>query len=205
MSWSPTVADAPSGPSTNPPQPPQRKDVIPSGVLGMAIFIFTEIMLFAGFISAFVIIKARAPGGVWPPLGQPRLPVEETAINTSALVLSAIVLFVAGRLFKKNPASSKIPLLIALGLGLFFVIAQGMEWAALLSDGLTLTSSTHGAFFYTIVGFHGLHAIAAIGMLGWAFVRLLQEKLTITALWTCQTFWYFVVGVWPIIYWKVYL
>jgi heme/copper-type cytochrome/quinol oxidase subunit 3 len=171
----------------------------------MGIFIFTEIMLFAGFISAFVIVKARAAGGVWPPLGQPRLPVEETAINTTALILSAIVLLLAGRMFRKNPASAKLPLLGAMGLGLFFVIGQGMEWAALLSDGLTLTSSAHGAFFYTIVGFHGLHAVVAIGMLVWAFVKLVQEKLTITALWTCQTFWYFVVGLWPVIYWKVYL
>ncbi len=205
MSWSPAVADVPTGPSEIPPQPPKRKPVIPSGVLGMGIFIFTEIMLFAGFISAFVIVKARAAGGVWPPLGQPRLPVEETAINTTALILSAIVLLLAGRMFRKNPASAKLPLLGAMGLGLFFVIGQGMEWAALLSDGLTLTSSAHGAFFYTIVGFHGLHAVVAIGMLVWAFVKLVQEKLTITALWTCQTFWYFVVGLWPVIYWKVYL
>ena len=183
----------------------QRKPVIPSGVLGMGIFIFTEIMLFAGFISAFVIIKARAPGGVWPPLGQPRLPAEETAINTAALILSALVLFVAERMFRKNPGAAKIPLLGAMGLGLFFVIAQGMEWAAMLSQGLTLTSSTHGSFFYIIVGFHGIHAVCAIGMLVWAFVKLVQDKLTITALWTCQAFWYFVVGVWPIIYWKVYL
>ena len=171
----------------------------------MAIFIFTEIMLFAGFISGFVIVKGRAAGGVWPPLGQPRLPVEETAINTGALVLSAFVLFFASRKFKENPNSAKLPLIISIGLGLFFVVGQGLEWVAMLEQGLTLTSSTHGSFFYTIVGFHGLHAICAIGMLVWALVKLYQNDLAITALWTCQTFWYFVVAVWPIIYWKVYL
>jgi len=171
----------------------------------MGIFIFTEIMLFAGFISAFVIVKGRAVGGVWPPLGQPRLPVEETAVNTVALVLSALVLFIAERQFRKKPESAKIPLVIAIGLGLFFVVGQGLEWAAMLGQGLTLTSSTHGSFFYTIVGFHGLHALVAIGMLVWAFVKLTRQELAITALWTCQTFWYFVVAIWPIIYWKVYL
>ena len=32
--------------------------LVPSGVLGMLIFVFTELMLFGGLISAFTIIKS---------------------------------------------------------------------------------------------------------------------------------------------------
>jgi cytochrome c oxidase subunit 3 len=59
---------------------------MPHGLFGMAIFVISEIMFFAGMISAFLIVKAAATS--WPPLDQPRLPVEETAINTLALLAS---------------------------------------------------------------------------------------------------------------------
>src|SRR5436309_10904917 len=67
--------------------------------LGMALFVFTEVMLFMGFISAFVIVQSGAPVGSWPPPGQPRLPIERTALNTLALFASGMALFVAGRRF----------------------------------------------------------------------------------------------------------
>ncbi|MGB5702243.1 MAG: cytochrome c oxidase subunit 3, partial [Polyangiales bacterium] len=69
--------------------PVRREPVVPSGVLGMLMFVATEIMFFSGLISAFVIGKSNAIGG-WPPPGQPRLPVEETALNTAALLASGV-------------------------------------------------------------------------------------------------------------------
>ena len=42
-----------------------RTPVVADGVLGMIIFVITEVMLFAGMISAFLIIRASAM--VWPP------------------------------------------------------------------------------------------------------------------------------------------
>ena len=53
--------------------PVRREPILPNGVLGMLIFVATEIMFFSGLISAFVIGKSNAIGG-WPPPGQPRLP-----------------------------------------------------------------------------------------------------------------------------------
>ena len=44
-----------------------KTPVVPHGVLGMLLFVLTEIMVFAGLISAFTIAKASAP--VRPPPG----------------------------------------------------------------------------------------------------------------------------------------
>ena len=96
------------------------------------------------------------------------------------------------------------PFGIALGLGCFFVVFQGIEWVNLLRDGLTVTSSNHGGFFYLIVGCHALHAVAALLVLGLQFVQLLRDRLTPAAFAASQVFWYFVVGMWPVLYWKVY-
>jgi len=177
--------------------------VISNGVLGMTLFVLTEIMLVAGMISAFSIV--RASSAVWPPPDQPRLPFEETAINTAALLFSGLLLVLAQRRFQRNRASARLPLIGAALLGLFFVVFQGWEWASMLGQGLTLTSSTLGSFFYLIVGTHALHAIAAIGLLGQAWWRLETGWLQPSQLATAAVLWYFVVGVWPVIYWRVYL
>ena len=181
-----------------------QKPLIPSGVLGMLIFVLTEVMFFFGMISAFLIVKASAPFG-WPPPDQPRLPVEVTAVSTTALVLSGVALYWAHRRFTVSPASAKLPLAIGIALGAAFVLVQGAEWAALLGQGLTITSGPLGGFFYLIVGSHAAHALAAILALGWAMTRLLRGTLEAPAFWTVQTFWYFVVGIWPVLYVEVYL
>ena len=182
---------------------PRPAPLVSNAVLGMLVFLFTEIMLFAGMISAHSIARASSVVG-WPPPGQPRLPFEETAINTAALLLSGVAVVVAQRRFRRDRGRAFAPLAVGLALGAFFVFFQGVEWVRLIGEGLTLTSSTHGAFFYLIVGVHGLHALAALVALGWALLRLHRSVLPPSVLSAAALFWYFVVGVWPIIYLRVY-
>lgn len=183
----------------------RREPLIPSGVLGMLIFIFTEVMFFSGLISAHTIVKSQVAGQMWPPYGQPRLPVEETALNSLALLVSGVVLVLTWFAFKRERSGARIPLLLSILLGTVFVSFQGVEWAALLAEGLTLQSSTYGGFFYLIVGAHALHAVGALGGLGWAFYKLDRGELRSEQLATVSAFWYFVVLVWPVLYWTVYL
>jgi cytochrome c oxidase subunit III len=187
------------------PRRVQRQAIAPNAVIGTIIFVVTELMLFAGFVSAFTI--TRAAYNTWPPVGQPRLPAGETLINTAALLASGVVIFFANRAFVRDAASRQARrlTLIALLLGSFFVVAQGIEWVALLREGLTLSSSNHGAFFYVIIGTHGLHALGAILFLALAYVRMVRGTLPQGTFSATQIFWYFVVGVWPVLYLRVYL
>ena len=184
--------------------PARREPVLPNGVLGMLLFVATEIMFFSGLISAFVIGKSNAVGG-WPPPGQPRLPVEETALNTGALLASGIALYFANRAFQKGDPNTKRLLLLAIALGGFFVVFQGAEWVALIGEGLTLTSGQLGGFFYLLVGTHAVHVLAGFIILLYTYRRLQHDELDRFTFWPAQIFWYFVVGVWPILYWQVYL
>jgi len=142
---------------------------------------------------------------VWPPPDQPRLPVEATALNTAALLLSGFLLYRARRVFQRDPEGAQTPLLWAMLLGGFFVLFQGYEWVRLIDQGLTLTSSSLGSFFYMIIGLHGLHAIAALGLLAHTWNRLRGGWLVQSQLATAEVFWYFVVGLWPVLYLVVYL
>ncbi len=187
-----------------PPPPPQREQLVSNAVRGTLIFVMCEVMLFAGLISAFMIVRTSALGA-WPPADQPRLPVEETAFNTAALLLSGLLLYAGQRAFRREPASAQGLLLGAIALGAFFVVFQGAEWVDLIGEGLTLTSSTYGSFFYLIVGAHALHAVVALGFLGYAWLLLSRSQLVASTFNAVQIFWYFVVGLWPILYWRVYL
>ena len=181
----------------------RREPVVPSSLLGMLLFIASEAMFFAGLISAFTIVRSGAP--VWPPPGQPRLPIEETAFNTGALLLSAVMLILARRAFNRDREKAATPMLAAIGLGAFFVAFQGVEWVMLIREGLTLTSSSLGGFFYLIVGIHALHAVAAILLLVRTYLRLRGGWLASSQLASAEAFWYFVVALWPILYLRVYL
>lgn len=182
---------------------PPRTQIVPNGVMGMLIFVVTEVMLFAGFVSAFTIMRASAL--LWPPPGQPRLPVSETAFNTAVLLASGAALYVAGRAYRRNAPKALRPLLVAMLLGAFFVVCQGREWVLLLGEGLTLTSSALGSFFYLIVGMHAIHAVVALGILAYAWNRLRRGFLPSGVMGAAEVFWYFVVGIWPLLYWRIYL
>jgi heme/copper-type cytochrome/quinol oxidase subunit 3 len=182
---------------------PRLRPILPSPVLGMLIFVIAEMMMFAGLMSAFSIVKVGALG--WPPPGQPRLPIEATAFNTAVLLASGVFLYFANRTYASDRNLAKRPLFIAMGLGGFFVAFQGYEWISLIGQGLTLTSSNHGSFFYLIVGMHGLHAIAGLTVLGRAGFKLSRGLLAPSSFAAAQVFWYFVVGLWPVLYFMVYL
>jgi len=171
--------------------------------MAMLIFAFTEVMLFAGLTSAFTIVRASAIA--WPPPGQPRLPIEQTALNSVALLASGVFLVLAHRAFRRDPARARWPLLLAVLLGGAFVAFQGVEWLALLRAGLTMTSSVLGSFFYLIIGLHALHAVIALGVLVYAWLQLQEDRLEPGVLAAAEVFWYFVVGVWPLIYLRVYV
>lgn len=186
-------------------RPVRRPPAVESEVMAMLILVVSEAMFFAGLVSAYSIISSRAPGGVWPPAGDPVLPVVETGISTIPLLLSGAAVFWSGRVFAKDRKAAMSPMLVAGVLASLFVGAQVYEATQLLAEGLTLQSSAHGGFVYTIVGAHALHTVVALGILAWSILRLRRDTLSPALFSAIRIFWYFVVGLWPFLYARVYL
>ncbi|MBI4815991.1 MAG: cytochrome c oxidase subunit 3 [Deltaproteobacteria bacterium] len=184
---------------------PKRAGKLPTPVLGMLILVVAESMMFAGMVSAFTIVRGQIPGGIWPPAGQPRLPFESTMLNTAALVASGVSFWISRELFTKNPERSKKLFLLTIVLGSLFLGLQGVEWVRLIAQGLTAKSSVHGGFFYLIVGAHGLHVLAAVIVLLWAFWKLRANRLGEATFSGVRVLWSFVVALWPFLYLRVYL
>ena len=187
-------------------QPGHTRTPISSGVIGMLIFMVTEAMFFAGLISAYMVIRAGIEE--WPPWGQPRLPVLATAFNSIVLIASGFIMANSRACFKKNEFTlGRRWLGISILLGSFFLVFQGYEWIQLLKFGFTLSSSVYGGLFYLLIGAHGFHVLGALAILiyAWYRMKIPGNRITPEGLFPFQLLWYFVVCVWPVLYFLVYL
>ena len=184
-------------------QPSEEKKLVSNKVFAMIIFIFTEIMFFTALVSAFLIIKGDEKVSWQVPPGV-KLPVLATAYNSLILLASGVLLFLVGKKVQStNLVRVKSLLAWATALGAFFVLFQGFEWVQLMSYGLTMKSSIFGACFFLLIGTHGLHALAGVFALSYLYL-ISKEKLCEDNLMATQIFWFFVVGLWPILYVLVY-
>ena len=179
------------------------------GILGMLLFLGTEVMFFAGLISAFLILRAGA--GVWPPPDQPRLPIAVTGFNTAILLMSGCTMVLAGRAVRKNLGDRAVTIRLAVtaALGGLFLGVQGYEWVRLVGYGLSLSSGSYGSTFYTLIGAHGVHVVTAVLFLlvvlrDTARARLKRQPAG-AGIVVCEMYWLFVVAVWPVLYVLVYL
>jgi len=173
----------------------------------MSLFVAVEVLFFAGLLSAYVVTRQGVDA--WPPPDQPRLPVLVTLFNTFLLLVSGVLLFRANkRRHDATPWKGKFYDMFAASilLGALFLISQGWEWVQLIKHGLTVKSSIYGSTFYVIVGAHGLHVLGAILYLGYILMRLMKSKTLLREHFAAaQVFWYFVVGVWPIVFVTLYV
>ncbi|MBI3085984.1 MAG: heme-copper oxidase subunit III [candidate division NC10 bacterium] len=187
--------------------PPGKKPFISNARLGMLMFLAFEAMFFGGLLGAFLVFRLAAAR--WPPPGQPYLPGVVTWINTGILLSSGVTMWRALRAIRDGNQSGLVNGLgVTALLGTIFLAVQGGEWVRLVRYGLTLTSGTYGATFYTLIGCHGVHVLGAVV---WLLVVLLQSarcRFTArdhVAVQLCGMYWTFVVGLWPVLFGLVYL
>ena len=175
--------------------------------LAMLMLLGGEIMFFGGLVIAFLQLRLGAP--VWPPPGQPRLPVGLTALNTLVLLASSWTLVRALRMVRAGDRAGLVRWLgWTWGLGVLFLVIQGLEWTRLVNFGLRVSSGIYGATFYTLIGIHGAHVLGAATWLGGMLWLARRGRFTPerhVPLDCCAIYWHFVVALWPVLYVLVYL
>jgi heme/copper-type cytochrome/quinol oxidase subunit 3 len=209
------VTHRPNGPVLPPPpptggddgperEPSPRRPALDNLRLAVIFLIGGESVFFAVLIAALFVLRLGQP--LWPPPFQPRLPVGVTGVNTLVLLASSVTMARAVRALARGEEMLLVKrLVVTAGLGALFLLVQGYEWARLIGYGLTVSSGTYGATFYTLIGAHGVHVFGALVWLSVTLVLACRGNFREAPVRACAMFWHFVVGLWPILYVAVYL
>jgi cytochrome c oxidase subunit III len=155
--------------------------------IGMWLFLFTELILFAGLFLAYAVFRLKyaadfhyAAGGLNVAIG---------TVNTLILLTSSLTMVLAiaalergGRRLCAFFTSATILL------GLVFLINKYFEWShkihlGLYPDSPALAVKPPGevvfyGLYYTMTGLHGLHVLAGMGVLAWMVVLVLRHPRT---------------------------
>jgi cytochrome c oxidase subunit III len=186
---------------------PAREPLVSNATIAMVVLLAFETMFFVGLLGAFIVLRLRSPA--WPPPGQPYLPLAITWFNTGVLLFSGYTMWRALRAIRRDDRAGLVRWLLVTAIyGVTFLSVQGYEWVRLVGYGLTLSSSNYGALFYTLIGTHGLHVLAAVIWLLAVLALARRRRFSArryTVVRVCGIYWQFVVALWPLLFVLVYL
>lgn len=177
-----------------------------AGVLGdlpgdfmMWVLIISELLVFGAALLAFLVVRAMSPAVFVE--GQAHLNPTAGALNTAVLVTSGMLAARALALHREEQRkAARLSLLGAGLLGAVFLAVKWAEYSAEFAKGIGIESSPFFTFYFLITGFHALHVVAGIVILGlvarWDSVRNLE---------TGVAFWHMVDLVWVLLFPIIYL
>jgi cytochrome c oxidase subunit 3 len=180
---------------------------ISSSLLGMVLFIASEIMFFGGLFGAYFTLRSAAPE--WPPPDNPHLSAPYAAVLTAILVTSSVTMqFGVWAIRKNNQRRLILCLAVSLLLGATFLTMQALEYANLIREGMTLSSGVFGSTFYTLTGFHGAHVAGGAAFILIVLLRARSGQFTARYHDTVEMasyYWHFVDVVWIGLFSTIYL
>jgi len=210
------VSTATAAPRTAPHVSVNRPNPVSVGTI---VWLASELMFFAGLFAMYFTLRSAVPDE-WA-LQTAKLNVTFASINTTVLVLSSVTCQMgvwaaerfqpvrSGKLWAVNRWGMNEWMTLTYVMGAFFIGGQVYEYASLVRDGLTISSSPYGSVFYLTTGFHGLHVIG--GLIAFTFLlgrsfsakRFGHHEAT-TAIVTSY-YWHFVDVVWIALFAVIYL
>jgi cytochrome c oxidase subunit III len=180
---------------------------ISSSLLGMVLFIASEVMFFGGLFGAYFTIRSAATQ--WPPPDTPHLSAPYAAILTTILVASSVTMQFGVWAIRKNDQRRLVLwLAVSLLLGAIFLCMQAYEYVNLIEEGLTLSSGVYGSTFYTLTGFHGAHVAGGAAFILIVLLRARSGQFTARYHDTVEMasyYWHFVDVVWLGLFSTIYL
>jgi heme/copper-type cytochrome/quinol oxidase subunit 3 len=174
--------------------------------LGMILFILSEGVFFLLLILAYVTYHREQGSG---PTAADTLDTAKTAVFTLFLLASSITMAMAAGAYRRNRRGRLAASLAAtIVLGGVFLVGQGMEYAALIREDVTISRNLFGTTFFTLTGFHGLHVLVGLVMLA-TLLGLSRfgggRYPRGGAMEAVSVYWHFVDGVWVVIFGIVYM
>lgn len=179
------------------------------GKLGMWLFLASEIMFFAGFFTAFAVLRNANPELFASSAAELSVPLALTntiVLIGSSLTMALSILF----LEKKNTAKFRLFLGLTILGALIFLVIKTIEYSAKIHHGLAPFGPGFNVFFgmyFLMTGFHALHVIGGLIPMVWMLGKSFTKKGYHNAhrVETLGLYWHFVDLVWIFLFPVVYL
>jgi heme/copper-type cytochrome/quinol oxidase subunit 3 len=170
----------------------------------MILFVASEAIFFLMLVLAYVNFH-KVTGAQAASLLDPI----KTGMFSVALFSSSFTIWLAEKSHEKESASMfKFWLFATIVLGGIFIAGQGIEYARLLMDNITISRDLFGSTFFTLTGFHGLHVLIGLCLLTLIFglsVWGRKKEPQPDGLKSVAIYWHFVDAVWVVVFSVVYL
>ena len=143
--------------------------------LGIWLFLASEVMLFGGLFSAYILLRTGA--SVWPPIGEHgsimhllKETIPHATFNTVVLIASSVTMVMAWVSLKlKDLSKYKLYMGITLLCAATFLVVKYFEYSHKIHEGFVPAHDTYMALYFTLTGLHGLHIIGGMIVLGYFF------------------------------------
>jgi cytochrome c oxidase subunit 3 len=186
------------------PPPANSSSRANPALLGMLLFIISEVMVFGAFFTAYFFIRI-AQGDPWPAPGT-KLPVEVAGMNTAILVSSSFTIHWAEQAIKKgNHFGLKAGMLTTFLLGCTFLFIQINEYANI---GFAPQDAAQQTIFYSLTGLHGAHVFIGLLLLLFVTIRAFRGHYSAEEHRGVEVpgiYWHFVDIMWLVVYFTVYI
>ena len=188
-----------------PPAANQSSRVEPP-MLGMLLFIISEIMVFGAFFTAYFFIRVVSDSASWFPIDGHDLPKVVAGVNTCILVSSSFTLHWAETAIKRgNRNSLKIAILTTFLLGCTFLFIQINEYWHI---GFAPQDNAQATIFYSLTGLHGAHVFIGLTLLAIITIRAFRGHYSAEEHKGVEIpgiYWHFVDVMWIVVYLSVYI
>jgi nitric oxide reductase NorE protein len=165
----------------------------------MWVLILSEMVAFGLFFMAFAVARVMHPAEF--AAGQAQLDPLLGGINTMVLVTSGWLMALAVRARGLGKVgSSRLLTVGAMLVGSLFVIVKLAEYGAKIQAGHGLDDDVFFTLYFLLTGFHFLHVLLGLAILG-----LVAWRNSLDNLETGAAFWHMVDLVWVVLYPLVYL
>jgi cytochrome c oxidase subunit 3 len=173
-------------------------------LLGMLLFIISEVMIFGAFFTAYFFIRV-AQGDQWPAHGT-TLPVWVAFVNTLVLVSSSFTMHWAQTSIKHgNHFGLRAGILTTFLLGATFLFVQINEYANI---GFAPQDHAQQTIFYSLTGLHGAHVTVGLILLLIVTIRAFRGHYSPEEHRGVEVpgiYWHFVDIMWIVVYTTVYV
>jgi cytochrome c oxidase subunit 3 len=168
------AASAAHAHAAHPPEAHRSSRVEPQ-LLGMLLFIVSEVMIFAAFFTAYFFIRVVVTNAKWPGPGF-HIPVDIAGVNTAILLSSSLTMHWALTSIKNgNRFGLKAGMVSTFLLGLSFLSIQINEYFHL---GIAPSDTAQATVFYALTGLHGSHVFIGLCLLAMVTVRSFKGHYT---------------------------